>query len=547
MDSLRSLCSFAANEAATRFVKALLTDGAHGVTRPTLLHSPAKHSFAHLSASVISPLEARRGGVMIVQLQNPMAFNPQLTRLLFALLAALAFNAAAVTHYVDLNSPSPTPPYTNWLTAATNIQDAVDAAVDGDIVLVTNGVYATGGRLASGSALTNRVVITQAITVQSVNGYATTIIQGNAPVSPAAVRCVYLADNATLIGFTLTNGATRGSGAFSDISAAGAWCESSNSTISSCLIVSNTAASSGSYGGGVGSGVNYGGAGNHGNGVGSIVRNCIISQNSAAFGGGAIFCVLDNCLLAFNKASQTGAAAAGSILINCTVYSNSSPATAVIFDSTLENSIVYYNPAPSVSLSIATNCCVQGGGAQAGNFTNAPLFKNILLGDLRLQTNSPCINAGKNSFVANTTDFDGNPRISGGTVDIGAYEFQSPTSVLSYAWAQQNGLPTDGLADFTDADGDGANNWQEWRADTSPTNVASALLMGTATNGVTGLVVSWASVATRSYWLERGADLSVASPFQTIATNIPGVAGTKTYNDTSATNGGPYFYRVGVQ
>jgi hypothetical protein len=171
----------------------------------------------------------------------------------------------------------------------------------------------------------------------------------------------------------------------------------------------------------------------------------------------------------------------------------------------------------------------------------------MINGDFHLQSNSPCINAGRNAYVTNVADLDGLPRISGGTVDIGAYEFQSPASVLSYAWAQQNGLPTDGSADFTDADGDGANNWQEWRADTSPTNAASALLMGTTTNGVTGLVVSWASVATRSYWLERASDLAAVPVFQPIATNLPGVAGTKTYNDTSATNGGPYFYRVGVQ
>src|SRR5438094_3561846 len=83
----------------------------------------------------------------------------------------------ATDHYVSPVGGN-VAPFTDWSTAATNIQAAIDAALPGDTVWVTNGIYNSEGTVAAGSVLTNRVALTKAITVQSVNGPAVTSIEG---------------------------------------------------------------------------------------------------------------------------------------------------------------------------------------------------------------------------------------------------------------------------------------------------------------------------------------------------------------------------------
>ncbi len=76
-----------------------------------------------------------------------------------------ALNTSAVVLCVDVNSASPTPRYTNWVAAVTNIQDAMDVALESDQILVTNGVYQTGGSVVFGALLTNRVVVQNSLAV----------------------------------------------------------------------------------------------------------------------------------------------------------------------------------------------------------------------------------------------------------------------------------------------------------------------------------------------------------------------------------------------
>ena len=76
-------------------------------------------------------------------------------RILFVrgLLLVCAIPSPATIRYVAQGNPTPVAPYTNWTTAATQIQAAVDVCLAGDTVLVRNGMYAETMRLTPGSGV----------------------------------------------------------------------------------------------------------------------------------------------------------------------------------------------------------------------------------------------------------------------------------------------------------------------------------------------------------------------------------------------------------
>jgi hypothetical protein len=336
----------------------------------------------------------------------------------------------------------------------------------------------------------------------------------------------------------------------------------------------------------------------HGGGTGSnTLNNCILFSNTASDGGGAFVAVLNSCILYSNTASFQGGGSYGGTLnacvingnqswqggggaenanlndclithnfvtlsgasgtyycnlTNCTVVGNATSSSIAAVggngSQTCANSIVYYNQYINVGGMIIINCCLSANSG-VGYITNEPSFVNLDAGDYHLQSNSPCIDAGNNAYTNSITDLDGRPRVVNGTVDIGAYEYQGTNLEPFVVWLDQYGLPDDGSADYADSDGTGMKNWQKWIAGLNPTNRASvlAMLSPAATNKVTGLTVSWQSVNTRTYYLQRSTNLAASPAFSALQSNLVGQAGTTSYIDATATNRISYFYRVGVQ
>jgi len=367
----------------------------------------------------------------------------------------------------------------------TTIQLAIDAAVNGDTVLVAPGAY-----------VENIDFKGKAITVMSSNGAEKTIIDGSQNGNSIATFKTGEGLNSILDGFCVQNGsAGEGGGVFCD--------NASSPTIMNCVITANTANYNGGgiccknmsspmitectitgnivslyYGGGVYSIVNSSPtiigcaimnnmAHSHGGGIYCddatllTVADCCINGNTITYGtGGGIACFsstinVSNCNINSNTAYSHGGGIyvynCNSTVINCTMIDNSAYylAGGICCDTTsmtVVNSILRgstSNSGPEIWIGAGTSSStvtisysnLEGGQSSvqadyggalnwnAGMIDADPLFVDSGNGDYHLTFPSPCMNKGDSSAAIGSNDFEGDPRIAHATVDIGADEF----------------------------------------------------------------------------------------------------------------------------
>lgn len=297
----------------------------------------------------------------------------------YALLCPLQ-SVAADVRYVSLDGQH-LPPYTNWFSAATNIQKAVDASSTGDEIIVSNGLF----------CLSSQIVITQGVHVIGYEGSSCTTIDGD-----LVTRCFQIASSDAVVdGFTIKRGRADVGG--------GVLCTAG--MLFNCVVESNSAFGAYSPTGGVGGGVYCGLegvisnclvafntvsnlAGGNGGGIfckGGRVQRSIIEYNSTADqgGGGGIFVgyagVVEDCTVRANMACGGAGVLCVSTgtLRRCTVSSNQTVGTSfpagggvlavwdsIVDDCVIENNIAsLYGGGVAVWGSLVTDCSIHGNSA----------------------------------------------------------------------------------------------------------------------------------------------------------------------------------------
>jgi len=275
------------------------------------------------------------------------------------------------------------------------IQDGINAVATGGTVNVAAGTYVENITLNKELALDG-------------SGPWQTTIDGNDDGSVIAAFDV--TDNTTITGFTITNGSGTDLGG-SLIVGGGIFLNNSDLILAHCIITDNTAI----YGGGI----------DNENTASPTVVNCLFTNNTASYGG-----VVDNfsncnpefinCTFAQNTATTNGDAFYNE--------NNCSPTVTncILWDNSVNE--IYNDAGSSITITYSN---IRGSWPGTANLDTDPLFLDLSGRNFRLPHSSPCVENGSNAAVMvtgftddldNTTRIDADNCIYPPIVDRGAYE-----------------------------------------------------------------------------------------------------------------------------
>ena len=310
-----------------------------------------------------------------------------------------AFSIVFTSSAVDMG------PYENTSVPPTSIQVPTDVAtIQGAIDLIVDDSSSAIG-VEPGTYYENLQLRGKAFTLMSVSGDPTdTIIDGSS--TGRVISAISGETPDTVIsGFTIANGAGPSGAGMNMIDV--------SPTVTNCIFLNNVGTNGALFI----------------DNASPAITNCRFLGNSATSSGGAIFIrslgepIITNCVFSGNTADGDGGAIAtdaGSSfrLTNCTFSMNTAGGSGGAISSlaasaTLANCILWGDAPAEVFVGLGidfTHCDIQGGEPirAGGNFNADPLFVDAdgpddmpgtLDDNLRLQTGSPCIDAGRDALL----------------------------------------------------------------------------------------------------------------------------------------------------